>query len=358
METTAVVIPERKPFQQQVDGKATDLFVLTNSHKVQAAFTNYGARWVSFLMPDKAGVLTDVVLGYDALEGYAADDAYYGATVGRYANRIARGRFNLEGKEYTLAINNKPNHLHGGLKGFSNVVWDVVQNDERSVTFSYGAKDGEEGYPGNLQVRVTYTLTDENEIRAEFEAQTDQATVINLTNHAYFNLNGQGCGSILDHILVINADYYTPIDESSIPYGTLDAVTGTPFDFRQPATIGDRIKADDIQLKHGSGYDHNFVLNKEGDEELTLAAAAIGDQSHIRLEVLTTEPGMQLYTGNFMKGNHRLKGGLPDEKRGAFCLETQHFPDSPNQPNFPSTVLLPGNTFRSTTVFRFSVEED
>jgi aldose 1-epimerase len=356
MEVNTVTIPDKKAFQQQVDGKSTDLFVLKNNNQVQAAFTNFGARWVSFIMPDKEGNPTDVVLGFDNLNSYAtAIEGYYGATVGRYANRIAKGKFKLDEQEYILATNNAPNHLHGGIKGFQYVVWDAEQKSESSVTFSYLSKDGEEGFPGNLQVKVTYTLTNDNEIKADFEAQTDKATVVNLTNHAYFNLNGQGSGNILDHLLIINADHYTPIDETSIPYGTLDAVAGTPFDFRQPSTIGSRIEEDDKQLEHGTGYDHNFVLNKE-EGELSFAAAAIGDRSHIKMEVLTTEPGLQLYTGNFMKGDHQLKGGLPDEKRGAFCLETQHFPDSPNQPNFPSTVLRPGATFKSTTIFHFSVE--
>ena len=357
MSTAAgAVLPDAKPFRQTIDGKQTDLFVLQNRQGVQAVFTNYGARWVSLLMPDRAGNVTDVVVGLTSVEDYKnAEEPYYGATVGRYANRIARGRFTLNGQEYTLATNNAPNHLHGGNQGFQYKVWDAVQTGQ-SIAFTYLSPDGEEGYPGNLQVKAVYTLTDNNEITVTFEARTDKATVVNLTNHAYFNLNGQGSGDVLHHRLTINADRYTPIDETSIPLGTLDNVEGTPFDFRNGPTIGEKIDADDPQLKNGGGYDHNFVLNK-GEGELTLAALAVGDRSGIQLEVHTTEPGLQLYTGNFMAGKHNLKGGFKDEKRNAFCLETQHFPDSPNQPQFPSTVLQPGEVFTSRTIFRFSVKE-
>ena len=350
-------VPDRQPFQQTIGGKKTDLYVLQNKQGVQAVFTNYGARWVSLLLPDKSGKITDVVVGLTSVEDYKkAEEPYYGATVGRYANRIARGRFTLEGKDYTLATNNAPNHLHGGDEGFQYKVWDAVQNGPASITFTYLSPDGEEGYPGNLQVKAVYTLTDKAEIKVDFEATTDKTTVLNLTNHAYFNLNGQGSGPITDHTLLINADRYTPMDETSIPYGRLDGVEGTPFDFRKSTAIGERIGRDNEQIKNGGGYDHNFVLNKK-DNELSLAAIAVGDQTGIQLEVYTTEPGMQLYTGNFMAGKHTLKGGFKDEKRNAFCLETQHFPDSPNQPQFPSTVLQPGETFTSHSIFRFSVKE-
>jgi aldose 1-epimerase len=346
-------LPQTTAFAHTVDGKQTQLFYLKNGG-IEAAVTNYGAKLVSLLVPDSAGNRLDVNIGFDDLTQYFnVKDAYYGATVGRYANRIAFGQFSLNGKEYKLATNNGPNHLHGGVKGFDDVVWDAEQKDETTVSFTYFSKDGEEGYPGNMQVRITFHLTTNNELQLHFEADTDQTTVINLTNHAYFNLNGQGSGMILDHLLQVNADHYTPIDETSIPYGTIDPVEGTPFDFRQPTTIGARINDDHEQLKNGSGYDHNFVLNKD-NSGLTFAAAAIGDKSGIRMEVYTTEPGMQLYSGNFMKGKNKLANGAADEKRTAFCLETQHFPDSPNKPNFPTTILNPGEKFDSQTIFRFT----
>lgn len=349
-------VPNRKPFQVTIDGKETDLYVLQNGGGVQAVFTNYGARWVSLLMDDKEGNKTDVVVGLTSVEDYKnAEEPYYGATVGRYANRIAQGRFTLDGKEYKLATNQPPSHLHGGNEGFQYKVWDVVQVDNSSITFRYLSPDGEEGYPGNLEVTVVYSLTEANEVKVDFSANTDKATVVNLTNHAYFNLNGQGSGPITGHFLRINADRYTPMDENSIPFGRLDAVAGTPFDFTKATPIGERIDADNEQLKNGGGYDHNFVLNKEG-AEMSLAAIAVGERSGIQMEVLTTEPGVQLYTGNFMAGKHTLKGGYKDEKRHAFCLETQHFPDSPNQPQFPTTVLQPGETFTSHSIFRFSVK--
>jgi aldose 1-epimerase len=289
----------------------------------------------------------------DLAQYFNIKDAYYGATVGRFANRIALGKFSLNGKEYTLATNNGPNHLHGGVKGFDNVVWDAQQKDEATITFTYFSKDGEEGYPGNVQVKVTYNLTGNNELHAHFEAETDQPTIINLTNHAYFNLNGQGSGTILNHLLQINANHYIPIDATSIPFGTIDPVEGTPFDFRQPAAIGARINEKHEQLENGSGYDHNFVLNKNNGG-LTFAAAAVGDKSGIRLEVFTTEPGMQFYTGNYMPGKNKLPNGATDDWRTGFCLETQHFPDSPNNPNFPSTILNPGEKFDSQTIFRLT----
>lgn len=356
--TTGAVLPDAKPFQHTIDGQQTDLFVLQNKAGTQAVFTNYGARWVSFLMQDKNGNRTDVVVGLSSIDDYKnAEEPYYGATVGRYANRIARGRFALNGKEYTLATNNAPNHLHGGNQGFQYKVWQVAQHSSDSITFRYLSADGEEGYPGNLTVTVVYTLTDNNELKADFTATTDKTTVLNLTNHAYFNLNGEGSGPITGHLLMIDADRYTPMDETSIPLGTLDPVEGTPFDFRKPTPIGERIDGNDQQLKNGGGYDHNFVLNKSG-AELLLAARAAGEKSGIQLEVYTTEPGMQLYTGNFMEGKHTFKSGAKDFKRHAFCLETQHFPDSPNQPQFPSTVLAPGQTFTSHSIFRFSVKAD
>ncbi len=353
--TNAPVVPDARPFEQTIEGKKTALYVLQNRHGVQAVFTNYGARWVSLLMTDKSGQPADVVLGLSSVDDYKnAEEAYFGATVGRYANRIAKARFTLDGKEYRLAANLPPSHLHGGNQGFQFKVWEAEQSGQ-SITFSYLSPDGEEGYPGNLQVSATYTLTDDNEVKVEFKATTDKPTVLNLTNHAYFNLNGQGSGDVLNHMLTINADRYTPVDKDSIPLGRLDSVEGTPFDFRKATAIGERIETDNEQLKFGTGYDHNFVLNKSG-AELSLAAIAVGDETGIQMEVHTTEPGVQLYTANFLEGKHTLKGGLKDHKRNAFCLETQHFPDSPNQPHFPSTELRPGEEFTSQTIFRFSVK--
>lgn len=347
----AIAVPNKESFQSIIDGKKVDLFVLANG-QAEVAITNYGARIVSYIVPGKEGQKTDIVVGFDSLEGYlGAEERYYGAIVGRYANRIARGRFSLDGKEYVLATNNVPNHLHGGKKGYQDVVWEVVDVSAQSLTLKYFSPDGEEGYPGNMEVIVRYTLTG-NDLVMEYEATTDKPTVFNITNHAYFNLNGQGSGTILNHQLMINADHYTPIDETSIPLGELAPVEGTPFDFRKPVAIGSRIEEEHGQLRNGAGYDHNYVLNRKEGNRLQLAAKAVGNQSGIVLEVFTTEPGIQLYTGNFMKAHHQIKYGFRDEKRTAFCLETQHYPDSPNQPQFPSTVLRPGELFRSQTIFR------
>jgi aldose 1-epimerase len=348
---SAIELPLKENFQDTVDGKKVDLFILSNP-TTEVAITNYGARIVSYLVPDKEGRKTDIVVGFDSLEGYlGAEERYYGAVVGRYANRIAKGKFSLDGKDYTLATNNAPNHLHGGKKGYQDVVWEVVEASGDSLTLKYFSPDGEEGYPGNMDISVRYSLSG-NDLVMDYEATTDKATVFNITNHAYFNLNGQGSGTILDHQLQINADHFTPIDETSIPLGDIAPVEGTPFDFRTPATIGSRIEEEHGQLKNGTGYDHNFVLHSRGDKPLLLAAKAVGDKSGIVLEVLTTEPGVQLYTGNFMKAHHSIKYGFRDERREAFCLETQHFPDSPNQPQFPSTVVKPGERFNSQTIFR------
>lgn len=344
-------IPDKNSFHSAELG--TGLFILKNKH-ITAAVTNYGARWVSMIIPDKNGILTDVVTGFDSLNGFIhSTEAYYGATVGRYANRIAKGKFELEGNTYTLATNIPPNHLHGGIIGFHAMVWEVLKAEENFLELVYFSKDMEEGYPGNLSVRVTYLLTDEDEMKINFEATTDCTTVVNLTNHAYFNLNGQGSGNIYDHRLTINADHFTPVDETSIPYGTYAEVRDTPFDFRGGKLIGADIEQDHQQIKYGSGYDHNFVLNKTTGE-LSFAAEAVGDRSGIKMQVFTTEPGLQLYTGNFMAGNNLLKGGLMDQRRYAFCLETQHYPDSPNKPGFPSTVLHSRETYESVSIFRFS----
>lgn len=306
-------------------------------------------------VPDATGAFRDVVIGFAGVQGFTeGEDTYFGALVGRYANRIREGKFSLEGQEYMLATNNAPNHLHGGDKGFSRVVWQANQLDDQNLQLTYVARDMEEGYPGKLEVTATYTLSQDNELRIDYTAVTDKTTVVNLTNHAYFNLNGEGSGTILNHILQLNADRFTPVDATLIPTGQLAPVAGTPFDFTQPTAIGDGINQDHEQLKFGSGYDHNYVLATQRRSEVVLAATVQGDESGIVMEVLTQEPGIQLYTGNFLTGEHTLKSGAKDHHRTAFCLETQLFPDSPNQPAFPSSVLKPGEAYQTSTVYRFS----
>ncbi len=347
------MLPDVKDFQQTIDGKQTNLYVLKNHNGMTAAITNYGGRLVSLVVPDKNGTLKDVVVGFDNVNDYTKGaDTYFGATVGRYGNRIAKGKFNIDGKPYTLAINNAPNSLHGGNKGFSRVVWDGNQLNDSTLVLTYLSKDMEEGFPGNLNVKVTYSLTADNGLKIDYQATTDKKTIINLTNHSFFNLNGQGSGTILNHLLQINANKYTPVDSTLIPTGKLEPVAGTPFDFTKLTAIGSRINdTSKMQLKNGKGYDHNFVLNGSGMKH---AATAIGDQSGIKMDVYTMEPGIQFYTGNFMEGAHSLMGGSKDEHRTAFCLETQHFPDSPNQPSFASTILSPGQTYKTTTIYKFS----
>jgi aldose 1-epimerase len=348
----AAALPNPAAFKDTTDGQATALYIIKNGN-ASAAITNYGARLVSLIVPDKNGVPTDVVVGYDSIGGYThRGEMYFGAIVGRYGNRIARGKFKLNGKEYTLATNNGPNSLHGGNKGFGAVVWTGRQLSDSSVELTYASKDMEEGYPGNLHVKVTYTLGAGEALHISYEAMTDKATVLNITNHSYFNLNGQGSGTINNHLLQLNADNYTPVDSTLIPTGKIEPVAGTPLDFRQPAAIGSRIDSNHQQLIYGKGYDHNFVLNKSNDG---LAAVVTGDQSGIVMTVHTDQPGIQFYGGNFMKGANPIKGGKKDDYRTAFCLETQHFPDSPNEPSFPGTELKPGQTFRSTTTYSFSV---
>lgn len=345
-------------FDQHIQGKQTGLFILKNSSGTSVALTNYGARIVSIIVLDAKGNSRSVVVGFKSIMDYLnATEIYHGAIIGRYANRIAKGEFILDKKRYILNINNEPNHLHGGKTGFHNVVWEVEKHDKRSLILNYFSKDGEEGYPGNLAVRVIYKLEESNSLNISFTATTDKTTIINLTNHAYFNLNGIGNGSILDHQLKINADFYTPIDETSIPLGILEPVADTPFDFRTAKIIGQHIQEEHQQLINGSGYDHNYALNKRHENERTLAASAIGDLSGITMDVLTTEPGVQLYTGNFMQGSNTVNGAV-DEHRSAFCLETQHFPDSPNHSSFPSTTLTAGSTYTSETTFRFSAKRN
>lgn len=341
---------------QQLEDKLTDMYVLTNKHNARAALTNYGARLAGLWVPDKNGKMTDVVVGFSSAEEFInSTERYFGATIGRFANRIANGKFTIDGKQYTSSINNIPNALHGGKGGFSEVVWDAVMPDEHTIQFTRLSKDREEGFPGNLNVQVTYTLTDDNELQVEYVATTDKKTIINLTNHAFFNLNGEGSGTIINHSLQINADHYTPIDSTLIPTGEIEPVAGTPFDFRRPQTIGSRIDQPNEQLKNGKGYDHNWVLNANKTGEMVTAAIAVGDQSGIILEVLTQEPGLQFYSGNFMQSQNTFKSGTKDDYRTAFCLETQHFPDSPNQPLFPSTILEPGKAYRTKSAYKFSV---
>ncbi|WP_225986483.1 aldose epimerase family protein [Rufibacter sp. LB8] len=347
-----------EPFGKLKDGQEMRLYTLTNKNNAKATFTNYGGRLVGLWVPDKNGKMTDVVVGLPSATAFeSSSEPYFGATIGRFGNRIAKGKFTLEGKEYTLPINNAPNTLHGGKKGFQDVVWQAQQTSANTIVLTYTSKDMEEGFPGNLTAKVTYTLTDDNQLTMDYEATTDKTTVVNLTNHAFFNLNGEGSGTILNHTLQVNADTYTPIDATLIPTGKIEPVAGTPFDFKNPTAIGARINDKNEQLKNGAGYDHNFVLNQSTDTGLFKAATAIGDKSGIVLEVLTQEPGLQFYSGNFMKSQNTFKGGSKDDYRTAFCLETQHFPDSPNQPNFPSTVLKPGETYKTSSSYKFSVQK-
>ena len=343
-----------QPFGSTKDGQAVEIYTLTNAKGVEARIMTYGAVLVSLKVPDTAGKLDDIVQGFDSLDGYIQNPPppYFGAVVGRYGNRIAKGRFTLDGKEYKLAVNNGPNALHGGLRGFDKVVWTAKSPDTQSVELTYVSKDGEEGYPGNLTSTVTYSLNDNNELKLEYRATTDKDTVLNLTNHSYFNLAGQGSGDVLGHQIMINADRYTPVDAGLIPTGELPKVEGTPFDFRQPHAIGERINAADQQIKLGGGYDHNFVLNRSG-ASLELAARVTEPTSGRVMEVLTTQPGMPFYTGNFLDGSFKGKGGKVYQRRYALCLETQHFPDSPNHPAFPTSELKPGEEYHYITVFRF-----
>jgi aldose 1-epimerase len=346
---------QKKSFGKTEDGQPVDLYILTNKNGMESAITNYGGTVVSLIVPDRNGKREDVVLGYDNLAGYATGKAYIGATVGRYANRIAHATFTLDSTTYTLAKNDGDNHLHGG---FNKRVWtakDVSSSAGQALELTYLSKDGEEGFPGTLPVKVVYTLTDQNELKIDYSATTDKDTILNLTNHAYFNLAGQGNGDILQQQIMIRADRFTPIDATSIPTGELRSVKGTPFDFTNSIAIGVRIDQDDQQLKLGRGYDHNWVLNNGTPGSLFLAAQAYDPHSGRVLEVLTTEPGIQLYTGNFLDGIHG-KDGKVYNRRYAFCLETQHFPDSPNHPNFPSAELKPGQHFQSTTVYKFSTK--
>jgi aldose 1-epimerase len=345
---------EKKSFGQTPDGTAIDAYTVYNSQGASAKFITYGATLTELHVKDKQGQLGDVVFGFDDLQGYLGNHPYFGATVGRYANRIAKGAFSLDGQTYHLPLNNGPNSLHGGNQGFSRRVWkaqELSRPDGAGVRFTYLSKDGEEGYPGNLTVTVTYLLTDKNELKIDYEAQTDKDTVVNLTNHSYFNLSGSGAGDILKYVLYLNADKYTPVDPTLIPTGEIADVSGTPLDFRKPTPIGARI----AEIKGIGGYDHNFVLNGQMGT-LRIAARVTDPGSGREMEVWTTEPGVQFYSAIGLNGSIKGKGGVAYQKYGAICLETQHYPDSPNEPKFPSTELKPGQHFHSETIYKFSAK--
>ena len=340
-------------------GEQVHAFTMRNARGIEMRVLDFGGIIVSLRTPDRTGNPGDIVLGMDDLAGYVKSSPYFGAIVGRYANRIAKGEFTLDGTTYKLAVNNGPNALHGGLRGFDRVVWQTEPSADSSgarLVFRYTSADGEEGYPGTLHATVTYTLTDRNELAIEYQATADKPTPINLTNHSYFNLAGEGSGTVLDHVLTIDADRYVPVDSTFIPTGALASVAGTPFDFRKPTPIGARIDQPDQQLKNGHGYDHTFVLNRPAGSSGLVHAAHVAEPTSGRtLDVATTEPGVQFYTGNFLDGKVVGKNGHAYPRRGGFCLETHHYPDSPNKPQFPSTVLRPGETYHSRTVFTFGV---
>jgi aldose 1-epimerase len=355
--TSQPVLVDEASFKTEHDGKTMELFTLKNANGLIAQITNYGGKVINLWTPDKNGDFADIAIGYETSAEYLnTTEIYYGTLIGRYGNRIADGQFTLNDSVYTLAKNNGENHLHGGIKGFNNVVWDAKKLDDQTLELTYLSVDGEEGYPGNLNVKVVYKLTNDNELKVEYWATTDKPTPINLTQHSFFNLKGAGNGDVNDHIMQIMADAYTPVDSTLIPTGEIANVDGTPFDFRTPTTIGARINDDHIQMKYGNGYDHNWVLNK-AEGGLTYAAKVVEPASGRTLEVYTNEPGMQFYGGNFMTGNDTGKGGKVFAFRGAFCLETQHFPDSPNKPQFPSTILNPGEEYYSVCVYKFGVEK-
>jgi aldose 1-epimerase len=350
---------EKKSFGTLPLGQGVDIYTLKNTEGMSVSITNYGGTIVSWTAPDKNDVYQDITLGFDSLEQYTKGNAYFGALIGRFGNRIAKGKFNLEGKTYTLAVNNIGNHLHGGISGFDKVVWDAISinGDEPSLKLIYTSKDGEEGYPGTLNVTVVYTLQKDNALRIDYSAETNKTTVVNLTNHAYFNLSGDMTKTILDHEVTLNADKYLPVDKTLIPTGELRPVLGTAFDFTKPFKVGARISdTSDVQIKYGGGYDHAWILTPNTEGGLRLAATVTEPTSGRILEVLTTEPAIQFYTGNFLDGV-KGKGGAVYQRRGGLCLETEHYPDAPNQAAFPSTVLKPKEVYKTTTVYRFSVKK-
>ncbi|MCD8034387.1 MAG: galactose mutarotase [Alistipes sp.] len=347
---------KRSDFRSEADGKKTDLFVLKNDNGMEVCVTNFGGRIVSVMVPDRNGVMRDVVLGFDNIGDYRTVPTDFGATIGRYANRINQGRFTLDGTEYQLPQNNYGHCLHGGPRGFQYRVFDAVQKSDRELELAYTAKDGEEGFPGNFNCRVTMTLTDDNAIDICYEAETDKATVVNMTNHSYFNLDGDPSKDNSDWLLMVDADSYTPVDSTFMTTGEIAPVAGTPMDFRAPAAIGERIGQDFEQLRNGNGIDHNWVLNTRGN--IAEACASLeSPATGIRLDVYTTEPGIQVYCGNFLDGTVKGKNGIPYGFRAAVCLETQKYPDTPNKPEWPSAVLRPGEKYESRCIYRFSVSE-
>lgn len=342
-------------FNKEIDGVQTGLYVLTNKSGSEATVTNYGAKIVSLMVPDRSGKLVDVVLGHSNIEDYVkSPEPYFGAVCGRTANRIAKGKFTLDGVDYNLAINNGPNSLHGGLKGFNAVVWTVVEVKENSIRLNYLSKDGEEGFPGNLNVFITYTLTDDDALDISYEATTDKTTIINITNHSYFNLSGEGDPHIGDHILTLNSSLYLPTDNTAIPYGEAESVKDTPMDFTKEYAIGDRINDDFEQLKFGKGYDHTFILNKISEDEYSYVGLCESPKTGIKMEMYTTEPGVQVYTGNWMDGEFEGKNGNRYPERSAVCFETQHYPDSINKPDYPTVILKSDDVFKSRTTYKFS----
>ena len=350
-------LPVRTNFQQSLNGNKVDLFYLKNSNNYYAAITNYGARMVGFWIPHPNGTWSDVVLGFDILQTYIdADERFFGAIVGRFGNRIAKGRFTMDGVAYQLDLNNGVNTLHGGSKGFHSVVWSANQPDSQTLVLTYLSPDGDEGYPGALTTVVTYTLTNNNEIRMDYSLSSDKRTIANITNHNFWNLNGEGTGTINNHILQVDASRFTAVDSTLIPT-SIDSVSGTPFDFRIAHKIGDLLNPANQQLAFGNGYDHNFVLDKGISMVPEKIATITGEISGIKIDIFTTEPGLQFYGGNFMQSKNVLKSGSTDDFRTAFCLETQHFPDAPNRPDFPATVIEPGKKYSSTTVYAFSLKQ-
>jgi aldose 1-epimerase len=355
VETPTESYLRQSDFDTLIDDKEVNLFWL-NNNDLKMAITNYGGRIVGLWTADKNGVPTDVSIGYATVKDYVESaETYFGATIGRVGNRIAKGKFKLDGKEYSVVPNNNENALHGGEHGFQDKVWDAEQPDNKTLVLKYNSPDMEEGFPGNLEVKVTYSLTDSNSVQMEYEATTDKTTIVNLTNHTYFNLNGEGSGTILNHSLQLYADKFTPVDKGLIPTGEQKEVVGTPFDFTTPHSIGERIGEDNEQLLFGGGYDHNFVLNGTKSNEMIHAATVVGNKSGIVMDVYTVEPGIQFYCGNFMASENTLKSGAKDSYRTAFCLETQHFPDAPNQPTFPSITLNPGEVYHTVTEYKFTV---
>lgn len=345
---------DSRNFIGEIEGKKVALYWIKNEN-IQAAFTNYGGRLVSLLVKNKKNEFVDVVVGFKSLKDYQkSTEPYFGATIGRVGNRIAKGKFTLNGKNYSVPVNNGENALHGGTKGYQDVVWNAEKLNDQTLVLTYISPDMEMGFPGNLKVKVTYSVTANNEVKMEYEATTDKTTIVNLTNHAFFNLNGEGSGTILNHIVQFNAKEYTPVDAGLIPKGKIETVTGTPFDFTSPHTIGERIQTKNIQLENGGGYDHNFVLNNTKENGMIHVGSVTGDLSGIVMNVYTEEPGIQFYSGNFMQSKNTFKSGVKDDYRTAFALETQHFPDAPNQPNFPSITLESGTNYHTISVYKFS----